>query len=66
VFASLSAVLIILLTKVLVKPVSGNRTTEIVAMGRQTPRNEITDQAGDHSYHDDDVIYNNDEIVNND
>jgi hypothetical protein len=47
VFGALSAALIILLTILLVKRVSGNTTTEIVEMGKQAPRNEITDRAGD-------------------
>ena len=69
-FGALSAALIILLTTLLVKRVSGNRTTEIVEMKRRAPPSEDANRAGDpdsvdefsSGRADDDVIYNNDEI----
>jgi hypothetical protein len=79
VLGALSAALIILLTAllVMVKRVSGNRITEIVEMKRLAPQGKVRDRTGDHhgddnfstvdefssGCADDDVIYNNDEIL---
>jgi hypothetical protein len=71
VFGALSAALMILLATLLVKRVSGNRTTEIVEMKRLPPQSEDTNRAGNpdgdeefsSGHADDDVIYNNDEIL---
>ena len=68
---ALSAALIILLTTLLVKRVSGNRTTETVEMKRLVPPSEDANRAGDpdsvdefsSGRADDDVIYNNNEIL---
>ena len=67
---ALSAALTILLTTLLVKRVSGNRTTEIVEMGKLAPPSEDANRAGDPDSVDEfssgrgaDVIYNNDEIL---
>jgi hypothetical protein len=62
VFGTLSAALIILLTTILVKRVSVNRTTEIVEMKRLAPPSEDANRAGDPG-RGADVIYNNDEIL---
>jgi hypothetical protein len=68
---ALSVALIILLTTLLVKRVSGNRTTEIVEMKTQAPPSEDNNRAGDPNSveefssgrADDDVIYNTHEIL---
>jgi hypothetical protein len=69
VFGALSAALIILLTTLLVKRVSSNRTTEIVEMKRLAPPSEDANRAGDSDSSDEfssgrgaDVVYSNDEI----
>jgi hypothetical protein len=77
VLGALSAALIILLTTLLVKRVSGNRTTEIVEMKRLAPQRKVRNRTGEHhgddnfftfnefssGCADDDIIYNNDEIL---
>jgi hypothetical protein len=72
VLGALSAALIILLTTLLVKRVSGNRTTEIVEMRSLGPQSEVRDRAGNCTKDDDniysnidEIIWNNDEIVYN-
>ena len=57
----------------LVKRVSGNRTTEIVEMRSLGPQSEVRDRVGDCTDDDnniynniDEIIWNNDEIVYND
>jgi hypothetical protein len=62
VFGALSAALIILLTTILVKRVSGNKTTENVEMGGLDPKIERKNRTGDHTC-EDEVHYNDDEIV---